>query len=385
MVYLDNAATSWPKPRETVMEMLNWAVYYGANPGRSGYEMAMSTAEKIYECRRKTADFFGCPKGSEEKVIFTPGCTFSINYVIKGLLKYGDHVVISNLEHNAVLRPLNELSKAGVSYSVAKADYRDDDDIVKSFASAVKRNTRLIICTHASNVTGRILPVEKIGELCKKSGISFAVDCSQMAGVLPVNIQKMNINFMCAPAHKGLYGAPGLGILIINSKRSLKTIIEGGTGSLSSHLEPPDILPDRFESGTVNVPGICALSGGLDYLKGKTVEKIYNHEKSVVSVIYNGIKDIENVEVYSEPDSDKYVPILLFNIKGLSCEQTAHKLDENGIAVRAGLHCAPLAHKAIGTMPDGAVRICPSAFTAKSDADFTVQVITKIARDATKN
>jgi len=361
------------------MSLLDSVVYYGANPGRSGHNMSIETAQQIYDCRSKISGFFGCSENCEDKVVFTPGCTYSLNYVIKGVLGRGDHVVISNLEHNAVTRPLHKLAKIGVSYSVAKSDYERDEDIVNSFVSSIRRNTRLVVCTHASNVTGQILPIEKIGRLCRSMGILFAVDCSQTAGIIPIDMQRMNINYLCAPAHKGLYGTAGLGILIINSPKKLKTLIEGGTGSVSSRAEQPEIIPDRFESGTVNVPGICALSGGIDFINKQSIEKIYEHEKNIISIIYNKIKDIKNVHIYADPTSDRNVPILIFNIDGYSSEQTAFSLNENHIAVRAGLHCAPSAHRVIGTLPDGAVRICPSFFTTEAEADFTAEAIRKIA------
>lgn len=366
MIYLDNAATTWPKPRETVNTIADTITNKGANPGRGSYDMAMRSSELVYKCRCHASEFFGAK--SPECVIFTPSCTHSVNYVLKGTLSAGDHVIISNLEHNAVTRPIMQLAKRGVQFSVAKVHECNSEATVNEFRRLIRRNTKMIFCTHASNVFGIKLPIAEIGELATRNGILFGVDCAQSGGTVEINLKKLKADYICLPAHKGLYGTMGLGLLIINTERPLATVIEGGTGSLSGINIQPDFLPDRMESGTLNVPSIAALDVGLNFIENVGKENIEKHELRLMNIAYEEIKNMKKCKLYTKPpQAETHVPLLSFNVKDMQSDEVAEKLGKKGIAVRAGLHCAGDAHRSMGTQNSGTVRICPSAFTSTNE------------------
>ncbi len=375
MIYFDNAATSGKKPVGVINSVGLALKYYSANPGRSGYKSSMEAAMKIYETRSALADFFGA---EAENVAFTLNCTHALNCILKGVLKKGDHIIVSDLEHNAVMRPLFSLSKMrGVEFSVAEVS-QDDDITVKNFENLIKSNTKMILCTHASNVTGQILPIEKIGVICARYGLLFGVDAAQSAGVLSINMLKMNIDFLSIAAHKGLYAPMGIGILI--SRKPLEfTVIEGGTGTGSIDLSQPYEMPERIESGTVNLPGIFGVSAGLNFVKSNTPERLYKRELSIIKHIYSAFKKMGNVELYTDiPHLTKSVPVLPFNIKGKNCDEVAQYLARNNIATRAGLHCAPSAHRKMGTIPAGCVRISTGFFNNLTEAEILIKTIKKI-------
>lgn len=377
MIYLDNAATTSPKPA-AVREAVSAALRdYSANPGRSGHRMSVEAAEAVYACRKRAAHFFGAP--SEERVIFTPNCTASINYVLKGLLKSGDHVVTSSLEHNAVMRPLHRMSRQnGVLYDLAEVIFEDQEATLRSFIRAMRPNTRLVICTHASNVTGAVLPIAEIGRVCRERGILFAVDAAQTAGILPIHMGDMCIDYLCVATHKGLYAPMGTGLLICAADLS-GTLIEGGTGTDSISLEQPADLPERLESGTINTPGIIGIGAGIDFVEKKGVSRIYAHELRLVTRLYDALEEMSAARLYTgRPVQGLYAPVLSFNLAGLTSPETAALLDKAGIACRAGLHCAPSAHKRIGTLDQGTVRLCPSAFTRPEEIQRTIEVLRKL-------
>lgn len=366
MIYLDNSATTFPKPeivRIGVNESLN---KYCANPGRSGHRMSLSTAKKVFECRQSVCKLFNID--DESKVVFTSGCTHALNIVIKGVLKKGDHCVISCLEHNSVLRPLEKLKSIGVTYSVAKVYPDDNDKTVDSFRNCFNEKTKLVICTHASNVFGIRLPVERLCALAHSYDIKFCLDAAQSAGVLPINIGEYCYDYVCCAGHKGLYGPMGIGLLVVTTEKLPDTLIEGGTGSESQNNNQPDFIPDRFESGTLNIPGVCGLNSGIEFVLKKGIETIQAHETKLVKLAYNGLKGLKNVKLYTDtPSKDKYAPVLSFTVKGKNSEEVASYLSSKfNIAVRAGLHCSPLAHKFMGTIDEGTVRISPSVFTNES-------------------
>lgn len=357
MIYFDNAATSGVKPQGVIKAVENALKNYSANPGRSGHVLAQKTAEKVYDTREKIADFFGAK--APDNVIFTMNCTHSLNIVIKGVLRRGDHIIISNLEHNAVLRPLK---KWGVSYDVVNVDFADDGKTVENFKNKFKTNTKMVLCTAASNVFGKMLPLKEIGKICKERGVFFAVDAAQGAGVIPINMEEMNIDFLCIAPHKGLYSPTGIGILITD-KFIHNTIIEGGTGTNSLELTQPMMLPERLESGTLNIPAIFGVFAGIDFIKSKGIDKIYSHEMMLIQKLYKSLKNTEGIILYTpQPKMGEYVPVLSFNYGDLHSEKVGNFLAEKSIAVRAGLHCAPLAHKAFGTENRGTVRVSVSAF-----------------------
>ena len=380
MIYLDNSATSYPKPECVTQAVLNSFHKFGANSGRGAYEMAIDTTEQIYKCRKKVADFFNAD--DIENVIFTYNCTTALNMAIKGLASNNAHFVISDLEHNAVLRPLETLKQRGIcDYSIAKVSV-DDYQTLKNFKNKIQSNTVAIICTGASNIFGIIPPYKMLSNLAHKNNLLFVMDCSQIAGVVPIDMKKDGIDILCCAGHKGLMGPTGTGLLILNKKVQLNSIIEGGTGSNSMSATQPDILPDKFESGTPNVQGVIGLSSALDYIVKSNVRKIYEHESSLLKYLHNNLEKIENVVLYTDfyDYRQHLAPILSFNIKNMHSEDVAERLSSVGICVRAGLHCAPLAHKKFGTENTGTVRISPSFFTKKSDIDFLINSVIKIAK-----
>ena len=374
MIYLDNAATTCPKPPQVIRAVNEAVVKYCANPGRGSYPAADESGTAVFDVRSKAAGFFGI--ASPENIIFTAGCTASINYALKGCLRPGDHVIISALEHNAVVRPLYSLEQQGVEVTRVHSFLRSDEAIINNFRRAMRKNTKMIFCTHASNVFGVSLPVERIGELCRRNGLIFGVDAAQTAGVLPLSMKSTGADLICAPAHKGLYGIMGLGILVLSGRYIPESIIEGGTGSLSAHREQPRDLPDRLESGTLNVPGICALGAGLDAVNSAGRENIYRHELELMRYLYSELARMEHVRLYTpKPEYGCCAPLLSFNVGDMQSSDTGDRLGRAGIAVRAGYHCAYDAHMAAGTADRGTVRVCPSMFTAHSDIDALLREV----------
>ena len=380
MIYLDNAATTYPKPLNVIKASFD-ANKSSANPGRSGYKSAMLASEKMFECRQKASDFFGLE--NVENCILTPSCTIALNTVIHGTLSRGDHVVISSLEHNSVLRPLQKLASKGIiAYDVAEVFEGDADRTVESFRKCMNDKTKLVVCTHASNVFGIKLPVKRIAALCKYYGVLFCIDVAQSAGVVPIDIKDIGADFICAPGHKGLYGPMGTGILLINTDKIPESLFEGGTGSSDLDLSFPDILPDKYESGTMNYSGFSGLSKGFDFVNLKTIERISNHEIKLIRKIYSKLKQMKNIELYTRmPDIENFVPLMSFNVKGNDPVKVAETLDKQyGVCVRAGFHCSPLAHKYMKTGDSGTVRICPSAFTSEKEADFFINAVYNISK-----
>lgn len=379
MIYFDNGATTFPKPRSVVRAVNNCLLAFGANPGRSGHKMSIKSAQTMYECRENAAKLFNAP--SAESIIFTYNCTAALNYVIKGVLKRGDHVVISSLEHNAVVRPLEFLKKCGVEYSIADCVPGDDDKTIDNFRNKIKSNTRLVVCTHASNVFGIKLPVERIGALCRIYGILFCVDAAQTAGVVPISLKDNCIDFLCTAGHKGLYGPMGTGLLIINNTQAeIESLIQGGTGSNSSDKNQPEELPDKFESGTPNLPGIAGLNEGIKFVLDRKTENIEKYEISLAQRMYDKLSALKDVILYTNRPQIKYfAPVISFNIKGFDSEEVASILNRRfNIAVRAGLHCASLAHNSFDTEDIGTVRAVMSMFINRNMVDYFVNAVNKI-------
>lgn len=378
MIYLDNGATTFPKPVPVTASVNNALKYSSANPGRGGHKMAIKASEIVYNSRIKIAEMFKVSDPSS--IIFTNNCTTALNTVIKGVLNNGDHVIISSLEHNAVLRPVEKLKKRGISYSIAEVVENDDEKTIDNFRACINENTKLAVCTAASNVFGIKPPYERICALCHQYGILTCVDAAQGGGVFNFNLSMSSIDYLCLAGHKGLYGPMGTGVLIINCDTIPDSLTEGGTGSNSADFNQPLVLPDRFESGTVNFPGIAGLGAGVDFVKRRGIENIYKHELNLVQLIYSNLKNMDSVELYTEyPVNGKYAPVISFNIKGRDCEEIAETLSEKyNIAVRSGLHCAPLAHKSMNTFEKGTIRAVPSIFTAKQDIYRFVAALSKI-------
>ena len=380
MIYLDNAATTFPKPAQVISACVGAMRFYGANPGRGGHKMSARAGETVFGCREKLAQMFSC---KEERTVFTLNCTHSLNLAVKGVLKKGDHAIISSLEHNSVLRPLENMREKGlISYDVAAVEPLDDEKTVKNFERLIRPNTRLILCTHASNVFGTVLPVKKLSALCKKHGLIFALDCAQSAGIFPIDMEKDGIDIVCAPGHKGLFGPMGTGILMFSENVEIESLVQGGTGSLSLQKSQPGIYPDSLESGTVNLPGIAGLSAGLDFIKSRGGERaIHEKETYLMKILKEDLSVIKNITVFDNMHSKIYSPTLSFVVDGEHSEQTAQKLDDRSIAVRAGYHCSYLAHSFCKTTRSGTVRVSPSVFNTKSDVKFFVFSLNLIANN----
>lgn len=362
MIYLDNSATTYPKPT-SVYNAVNYSLKnYGANPGRSGHSMSIKGAEEVYKCREAVSRLFKIK--DVEKVMFTQNCTQSLNTVIRGYLNSGDHIVISEFEHNSVLRPVKELSEQGITFTVAEVVHGDFEKTLDNFRKSINEKTKLIVVTHVSNVTGTILPISRITALAHQYNIKVLVDTAQSAGVLPIDVEEMNLDFLAAAGHKGLMGPMGTGIMYIREPDLIRPLICGGTGSSSLDMSQPTVTPDKYESGTCNLPGICGLLKGIEFIEKTGIDKIHDYEFSLLKQLYYKLEKTDGVILYTpEPKKEYNAPLLAFNVRDMHSEEVAEILNTKyGIAVRAGLHCAPLAHKKLGTENQGAVRISLSYF-----------------------
>lgn len=378
MIYLDNSATTYPKPPQVRQAAAKAFTDYGANPGRGGFAMSVNTGRAVYECRRCAAELFGA--AGPECVVFQPSCTQALNLVLKGYLKAGDHVVVSDLEHNAVMRPLSALAERGVSFTAAQVAPGDNDATVDAFRKATRPNTKLFVCTQASNVFGVRVPVERLAALCHQYDAKICVDAAQSAGVVPINVQENGIDFLCCAGHKGLYGPMGTGMLVFRDPGDkLATLVEGGTGTLSHSFLQPDDPPERYEPGTLNVPGILGLRAGMEFVRRQGPDKIYQAEMAKVSYLYGRLSRLPKVKLYTPaPQAPWFVPVLSFNVEGYSSEAAGEVLGKAGIAVRCGLHCAPAAHQKFGTLEGGTVRVSPSVFTKREELDALVRIISRM-------
>ncbi len=357
MIYLDNGATSFLKPA-SVRRAAAEALRRCASPGRGSYAAASAADEAMFRCRKAAAGLFEC---APEQVVFTMNATHALNMAIRTLVKPGGSAVISGFEHNAVVRPLHLL---GAETTVAGTKLFDRDDTLAAFSDAIRPGVDAVICTHVSNVFGYILPIEELAALCRERGVPLIVDASQSAGCLPISLKTLDAAFIAMPGHKGLYGPQGTGMLLCG--RLPEPLMAGGTGSLSKLPDMPDFLPDRGEAGTPNVPGICGLEAGIRFVRAKTPERICAHEKRLCAILLKAIEGLPGFETFGTL-GECQSGVLSFRC-GLDCEIAAQRLASLGCAVRAGLHCAPLAHKSAGTLESGTVRLSPSAFTTEKEA-----------------
>ena len=380
MIYLDNSATTYPKPPQVRQAVTRALGELGANPGRGGYPMSQRTAQAVYRCRCLAAEFFGAP--GPECVVFQPSCTQALNLVLKGALKQGDHVVVSDLEHNAVMRPLTALSARGVTYTLAKTVPGDNDATLDAFRQAMGPRTKLVVCTQASNVFGFRLPVERVAALCHQYGAKLCVDAAQSAGLVPIHLQRDGIDYLCCAGHKGLYGPMGVGLLVLRDPAdSLAPLVEGGTGTQSRSLAQPEDSPERYESGTLNVPGIAGLEAGLLFVRRQGPQALCQKELALLARLHRQLARFPGVELYTgEPRAPYFLPVLSFNLRGMESEAVGERLGQAGIAVRCGLHCAPLAHQKLGTQ-QGTVRVSPSAFTRREEIDALARQVGRLCRE----
>lgn len=373
IVYFDNAATTFPKP-ETVRRAVNSAVLRLTSPGRGGHPLGLRTSEAVYSARETAARFFGA---EPENVVFAMNCTHALNMAIHGVMSKGGHLIISSMEHNSAARPAAALAKSGkIKLSVAKV-YPSAERTVESFRKLIRGDTKAIVCTAASNVTGQIMPIRELGEVCRTRNIALIADGAQACGVIDVNMAQ-GINILCTAGHKGLYGITGTGLLISDGKFPITPIIQGGTGSSSQSLEQPELLPDALESGTVGAIGAISVKAGVEFLEKTGLNKIYAHEDRICRRFVSELSDVSKIKIYRENTAD-YVPIVSFNIDGMPSERTAAELAKEGFCLRAGFHCSPLAHTQLGT-GKGTVRFSPSVFSREEDAVRLTKIIKKLTK-----
>lgn len=371
MIYLDSAATTLQKP-PAVQRAVSYAVGHLASPGRGGHRPAMLAAETAFACREAAAELFRV--SDPEHVVFTSNATHALNIAIKSLVKAGDTVLISGYEHNAVTRPLAAIGN--VSVRVAAAPLFQSDAIFRQFETLLDSDVAAVVCNHVSNVFGYILPLERIAALCRARRVPLIVDASQSAGCLDVHMDQLGAAFIAMPGHKGLYGPQGTGLLLCNAETV--PLLEGGTGSLSALQSMPDFLPDRLEAGTHNVTGIAGLLEGIRFVKSRGVGTILDHERDLAFRAARGLARTAGVTVYAAERPVRQAGVLSFNVDGMDCESVGQELAAKGLAVRAGLHCAPLAHSSAGTLESGTVRASFSAFNTPREAERLVREVEQL-------
>ncbi len=375
MIYLDNAATSFPKPPQVVSAMTDALTHYGANPGRGGHQLAIQAGRTMEKCRQTAADFFGA---AVERTIFTRNCTEALNIAITGTLRKGDEVICSHGEHNAVMRPLERYVERGdVTVKLMKPDPHgliDPSDLRR----AITPRTALVIICHASNVTGVIQPVRDLGAVCQEAGVPFLVDAAQTAGVLDVTLEGLNADMLAMPGHKGLMGPHGTGLLILGPKVEPEPLILGGTGSMSESIRQPSMLPDRYESGTANLPGIAGLLAGLEFVIPRRTA-LHEYETALNERLRRQLQDVRGLRILGNEHAPRLGITSIVPEDG-DTSALADALDATGIAVRSGLHCAPAMHSYLGTLRSGSVRFSPGAFNTEQDMDDAAAVVRRLLR-----
>lgn len=380
-VYLDNGTTSFPKAPGVAESMANYITHIGANVNRGAYASSYDAENTVYETRELICELFHFHK--PEHVVFTKNITESLNVAIKGLLQPGDHVIVSSMEHNAVMRPLNSL-KDKVEYSKIHCNELGElaaDDVI----AAIKPNTRAVIMTHASNVCGTILQLEKVGEICRKNNILFIIDSAQTAGFLPIDFHKLHADFIGFTGHKSLLGPQGIGGFLVSDDvaTEMKPFIDGGTGSLSDAEIQPTYMPDKFEAGTLNIPGIFGLNAALKYLLDHTVKEIQKQEMFLLQHFLEGVANMNGIQLIGKEGTEGRTGIVSLDFIHDDNGMVAHTLSkEYGVLTRSGLHCAPSAHKTLGTFPNGTVRFSISHFTTLKEIDYAIDCINRITKQS---
>ncbi len=369
MIYFDSAATSFQKPASVAAAMWE-ALASMSSPGRGGYPAAAKAADTAFQCRSELAELFGL--GNPEQVVFTLNATHALNIAIKSLVPPGGKAVVSGYEHNAVTRPLEALR---ARISVAAAPLFEPDAVLEAFDRLIRPDTDAVICSHVSNVFGFIQPVEEIGKICRSRGVPFIVDASQSAGILPLDMGSLGAAFAAMPGHKGLYGPQGTGVLLCREDAPARPLLEGGTGSQSIQQQMPDFLPDRLEAGTLNMTGIAGLLAGVRYVRRGGLEKILEHEKHLTRLAVQGLETLPGLRVYASPGLRDQTGVLSFTMEGRDVEDLGEALAERGIAVRAGIHCAPYAHRTAGTLDTGTVRLSFSDFNTPEEVARLIRAI----------
>ena len=368
-IYFDNGSTSWPKApgvAEAMSELLTRGAF---NINRGNYEGAYEIEGLVLETREKLAKMFHCK--DSKRVLFSPGITHSLNYFIKGFLKAGDHVIVSGIEHNAVMRPLHQMEHCGIIYDIAHT--AEDGSVTEEAVEALVRpETKAVIISHASNVCGTVLPIEAIGQVCKKHDLFFVVDSAQSAGTIPIDMEKCGIDFLAFTGHKGLLGPQGIGGFLISEKldAQMAPYLAGGTGSQSDSLDMPVNLPDKYESGTMNLPGIIGLHAALSYIEETGIEDIHDKKMELTAYFLEKLREFPNIRVVGKQDVQDRVAVVSLDFQGEDNAIIAFELEQNyGIMTRVGLHCAPIAHQSLHTYPQGTVRFAFSASNTKEEID----------------
>ena len=383
-IYFDNAATSWPKPEETYAAMDRFGRLIGGSPGRSGHRLSIESGRVIMNTREALAQLFGIDDPFQ--LVFTKNATEALNLAITGLLAPGDHVITSSMEHNSVMRPLRALESKGVELSVLRCSPRGELDPA-DLPPAIRTNTKVVVITHASNVTGSIMPIREVANIVREHGLILCVDAAQTAGVLPIDVADMNVDLVAFSGHKSLFGPQGTGGLYIRKgiEENIKPLIVGGTGSRSEYESQPEFMPDRYESGTLNTVGIAGLGAGVEYILGRGIDVIRAGEITLTQHFLDGLKSIGGVHIYGPSDASRQISVVSFNIDGMTPSEASFDFDEQfDIMSRPGLHCAPSAHRTIGTFPGGTVRFSFGCFNTEEEIRCALDALRKLSRKGQK-
>ncbi len=377
-VYFDNGATSWPKPEAVYGAAEQYLRSGGANPGRSEHARSLASERLLYESRERSAKFLGAEK--PEEIVFTLNATDALNMAIKGILEPGDHVVYSPFEHNSALRPLYSLRESGMITTTMLSAQGEDVVDAEAFERAIRPETKLFVCTHASNITGRIMPVQAIAKVAASRGVLFLLDAAQTAGAIPLDLQEIGADLAAFTGHKSLLGPPGVGMLYLREGVKIKPWREGGTGSRSDEERQPPFMPDYLEAGTMNTPGIAGLNEGIKYLGDVGVAAIREHELKLCQRLLTGLARISGIKVFRVFDPENYVAVVSFVMEGMDSGELGFILEEGySILCRTGLHCAPQAHRSIGTFPGGTVRFSLGCFNTEQEVDHALHALSEIA------
>jgi cysteine desulfurase / selenocysteine lyase len=379
ILYFDNAATSWPKPEATILAIKECLAAVGGSPGRSGHQMSIDAGRIIFNTREALASLFSID--DPLRIVLTKNATEALNIVIFGLLKPGDHVITSAMEHNSVMRPLRAMEAKGIELTVIPCSVTGELD-PGQIKPNIKKNTRAIFLIHASNVTGTVMSVADIGKIARENGLIFCVDAAQTAGALPIDIGAMNIDLLAFTGHKSLFGPQGTGGLYIRKglENIISPLMRGGTGSKSEYEEQPDFMPDKFESGTPNTAGFAGVTAGINFILSQGLDAINAHEKRLTELFIQSIGAVDGVTIYGFKDASKRISVVSFNVRGLDPAEAALELDERlSIMSRPGLHCAPAAHRSIGSFPTGTIRFSFGWFNTDDEIHQAVEAIRVLA------
>lgn len=390
VVYFDNAATSWPKPPGVAEAMVHFLDEVGANPGRAAHRRAVESGRIVYDAREAVAEMFNAP--DPLRVVFGANVTEALNLALHGLLRPGDHVITSSMEHNAMMRPLRALERQGVKLTVVRCSPKGQLDPA-DVEAAIRSDTKLVALNHASNVVGTILPLAEVGAICRQHDLLLLADAAQTGGTYPIDVQADGIDLLAFTGHKALGGPMGTGGLVVGERvneKEMEPLKRGGTGSNSEHERQPDFLPDAFESGTLNTVGLAGLAVGVRWVQERSVDKIRAHEVALTQALIGGLREIPpagsgqdpGVTIYGTLDAELQTATVSFNITGMAPSEAGLRLDEEyGIMCRVGLHCAPAAHKTIGTFPDGTVRFGLGAFSTQEEVEAALAAVEELAQE----